>query len=260
VGRGCGIGTLVSPRPSAVVVAGVGGRERPDLRWYPTPVRPNGTDRRKGVLRTRIVTAVLVALSLAFALRAAGSAADAPVLPDASECQTVPQRSLVVLFATPSATAATPGAAIPAAVPAGGSPADAATTAAVTATTRAVIACLNAGDYWSLVTLVSDDYLRRSFVEGTPADPLAVLLQPFVNAVRGCQVCTIAPRKGEDRFAIATLADARRFADGRVGIDLTLASPSGRTPLPLFVAFVAAGDRWLVDEITPLGGMATPAA
>jgi hypothetical protein len=207
----------------------------------------------------RAVAAALAALPLALALGGGARAAEAPVLPAAAECQTVPQRSLVVLFATPSAPTAAPGAATPAAPPAG-PPADAATAAAVTATARAVVACLNAGDYWALVTLVSDDYLRRSFVDGPPADPLAVELAPFVNAVRGCQTCEIAPREGEDRLAIAAIADPRVLADGRVGLDLTLTSPSGANPLPLFVAFVAAGDRWLVDDIVALGGEGTPTA
>jgi ABC-type proline/glycine betaine transport system permease subunit len=205
----------------------------------------------------RAVAAVLAALPLALAL-SRGGLATAPVLPDASECQTVPQRSLVVLFATPVSATAMPAEATPA-IPAAGPPADAATTEAVTATTRAVIACLNAGDYWSLVTLVSDNYLRRSFVEGAPADPLAVELAPFVNAVRGCQQCTIAPRKGEDRVAIVAIANARTLPDGRIGIDLMLASPSGANPARLVVAFVAVDDRWLVDEIVALNKEGTPA-
>lgn len=203
----------------------------------------------------RAVLAILAALPLVLVLRGRLVAA-APVLPDAVECQTVPQRSLVVLFATPVA-ANMPAAATPE-IPSTGTPADAATTAAVTATAHAVIACFNAGDYWSLVTLVSDDYLRRSFVEGTPVDPLAMELAPFVNAVRGCQKCTIGPREGEDRLAIAEIANARTLPNGRIGIDLTLASPSGAKILPLVVALVKIDDRWLVDEIIAVKGEGTP--
>jgi hypothetical protein len=164
----------------------------------------------------------------------------------------------VVLFATPVSATAMPAAATPV-IPAAGPPADAATIEAVTATTRAVIACLNAGDYWSLVTLVSDNYLRRSFVEGKPVDPLALELAPFVKAVRGCQRCTIAPREGEDRLAIAAIANARMLADGRIGIDLTLASPSGANPISMVVVLVAVDDRWLVDEIIAVNNEGTPA-
>jgi hypothetical protein len=199
----------------------------------------------------------VLALALALTPGVGRPAAAAPVVPDAGECQTVPQRSLVVLFATPVAATAIPQVATPT-IPPTGPPADAATIDAVTATTYAVIACYNAGDYWSLVTLVSDDYLRRSFVDGTPTDPLAVELEPFVNAVRGCQQCEIAPREGEDRLAIAAITNPRLLNDGRIGIDLELASPSGANPQRLVAALIAVDDRWLVDEIIAVDGDGTP--
>jgi hypothetical protein len=130
-----------------------------------------------------------------------------------------------------------------------GPPADAETVAAVTATARAIIACLNAGDYSSLMSSLSDDYLRRSFVDGVPTDPLAVDLERFVNAVRGCEECEIDPLEGDDRFAIAAITNVRVLDDGRIGADLTLTNPSGTWSDWLVVAFVASEDRWLVDQI-----------
>ena len=179
-----------------------------------------------------------------------------PVVPAATACQGVPQRSLVELFTPPSAATASSGAATPI-VPSTGEPADATAAEAVVQTTQAVVACLNAGDYWSLVTLVSDTYLRRSFVDGPPRDPLARELAPFIEAVRGCKQCTVAPREGEDLLAIATIGAARMLADGRVGVDLTLSDPAGENPLTLFAAFVATDGRWLVDEIVELAGEGT---
>jgi hypothetical protein len=122
----------------------------------------------------------------------------------------------------------------------------------VIATTHAVVACLNAGDYWSLITLVSDDYLLRTFVDGTPADPLATELAPFINALRGCQQCEIAPRTGENQLAIVAITDIQMLQDGRIGLELELASPSGANPLRMAVILAAFDNRWVVDDITAI--------
>ena len=195
---------------------------------------------------------VLALATVVIALQAGFPASAAPVVPDPSACQTVPQRSLLVLFATPTGATHTADASSPT-VPLSGSPADAAMTDTVFATTEAVVACLNAGDYWSLITLVSDDYLMRAFVEGTPADPLATELAPFINALRGCQQCEIAPRTGEDRLAIVAINNIRVLQEDRIAFDLELASPSGANPLHLAVILVAVDDRWVVDAITASG-------
>jgi hypothetical protein len=202
-----------------------------------------------------LVFGLLLALNVGLPKLSATAAA--PVLPDASECQADPQRSLVVLFATPVSADATPSSILPP-IESVGPPADAETVDAVTETARAVFACLNAGDYWSLITLLSDGYLRRSFVDGAPADPLASDLEPFVKAVRGCEVCEIAPREGEDRLAIAEITNVRVLDDGRIGADLTVTTPSGAMPDWLVVALITSKGRWLVDEIIEVNSQGTP--
>jgi hypothetical protein len=185
------------------------------------------------------------------------AAVAAPVVPDASECQADPQRSILILFATPVAVNATPSA-IFAPIPSSGPPADAETVAAVGATTRGVVACLNAGDFLALMSSVTDSYLRRSFVDGVPADPLAEDLQRYVNAVRGCEHCEVVPLEEDERFAIAALTNVRVLDDGRIGADLTLTNVSETWSDWLVVAFVASGDRWLVDQIVEVNGESTP--
>jgi len=185
-------------------------------------------------------------LALTVGLPQWSATAAAPVVPDASECKADPERSITILFATPVAADATPSVL---AIASSGPPADAETVAAVTATTRAVVACLNAGDFLSLMSSVSDGYLRRSFVDGVPTDPLGVDLGRFVNAVRGCEECEIVPLEEDERFAIAAITNIRVLDDGRIGADLTLTNASGTWSDWLVVAFVAAEDRWLVDQI-----------
>ena len=193
----------------------------------------------------------------AFAPLQARAQAGNPVVPDETECEGVPQRSLVALFTTP--VPATPRAdATPVAVPQVASPAGEQTGEALTKLARAVVACLNAGDFWTLITFVSDDYLLRSFGNDSHPDPLAQELSPFVNAVRGCQQCTIAPLTGDDRLGILSIGDAWLLDDGRVGYALSLATPDGSQHIDIFVAFVRSGDNWLIDQIYPLDGESTP--
>ena len=126
---------------------------------------------------------LLLIVTLAFPVETFAQSGQ-PIVPDEAECAGVPQRSLVALFTTPE-----PGAspeASPAATPASVAPADDATQAALESVTRSVIACFNAGDYWTLITFVSDGYLLHSFGPAGPMDPLAEELAPFVAAVRGC--------------------------------------------------------------------------
>jgi hypothetical protein len=203
---------------------------------------------------------LVLALLAGFASIPGGARAQAadPVVPDEEECVGVPQRSLVALFATPDPATPAPdpdAAQVPQVV----SPAGGQTEEQLATLTRSVIACLNAGDYWTLITFVSDDYLLRSFSGGEPPDPLAGDLAPFVNAVRGCQQCTIEPRTGDDRLAVLAIGDAWLLDDDRTGFDLTLSNPDGSWTDNLFVAVVRSGDQWLIDQIYHLDNEATPA-
>ncbi len=196
-----------------------------------------------------------VALAAALPLAAPTTVAarlQAPPLdiPAAGECQGDPQRSVAPLFASPPAqspaTSPTPF------VPPAGTPADDDAAAAMTTTVRAVLACLNSGQYFPLLTLVSDDYLRNSFVAGAPADPLAAEIEPFVEALRGCETCEIEPLADDERFGIVAIEQPRLLADGRPAVTIRLATPAAGPVVAAFVAFVPAGDRLLVDEIVDL--------
>lgn len=127
----------------------------------------------------------------------------------------------------------------------------------MTGTMRAVIACINTGQYFPVLTLVSDDYLRERFLPGAPADPLSEELRPFVDALRGCQTCEIEPLAEDERFGIVAVEQPQRLADGRLSAVLRLSTPEAAATgvvLTAFVAFVPAADRLLVDEIVELAG------
>lgn len=206
----------------------------------------------------------LVVIALAAALLAVGpltartAQAQTPPpldIPAPEECQGPAQRSVAPLFASP---AASPAAATPAPfVPPVGEPADQAQVTAMTGTMRAVIACINTGQYFPVLTLVSDDYLRERFLPGAPADPLSEELRPFVDALRGCQTCEIEPLAEDERFGIVAVEQPQRLADGRLSAVLRLSTPEAAATgvvLTAFVAFVPAADRLLVDEIVELAG------
>jgi hypothetical protein len=205
----------------------------------------------------RICIALVMLAGIASATSGARAQAANPVIPEEDECEGVPQRSLVALFETPGPATPSPGPEA-AKVPQVVSPAGTQTSEALAKIARSVIACLNAGDYWTLLTFVSDDYLRRSFTGGEPPDPMAGDLTPFVNAVRGCQECTIEPRIGDDRLALLAIGDAWLLDDERTGFVMTLSSPDGSWTDDLFVAFVRSGDQWLIDQIYLLDAEATP--
>jgi hypothetical protein len=186
-------------------------------------------------MRPRAGFAFLLIGALALPVATAAQS-EQPIVPDEDECDRVPQRSLVALFTTPE-----PGAspvASPAALPDGSAPVDEQTQAALVTRTRAVIACFNAGDYWALITVVSDDYMLRSFGPAGPMDPLAEELAPIGAAVRGCAVCTIEPRTGTDRLALVSVSGGEVVADGRVRSELVLTRPDGSEHLYLTVLFV----------------------
>jgi hypothetical protein len=210
---------------------------------------------RKGLLTMRHLLGFVFVLIVTIALVGVTAAqSQKPIVPDEDECDSVPQRSLVALFTTPEPGA--PPAASPTALPESVAPVDDQTQAAVVTLTRAVLACFNAGDYWALITFVSDDYLLRSFggiQPVSPTDPLAKELAPFVAAVRGCEVCTIEARTGNDRLAILSVGDGQLLADGRVRSDIVLTRPDGSENLYLTVLFVQSDNGWLIDQVRGIG-------
>lgn len=182
----------------------------------------------------------------------------APAVPPSEACTGDAQRSLLPLFATPVAGAAT-GEATPTAI-AAGTPADEATVQGVSQTVRGIIACLNSGDSFTILTLVSDDYLRREFSGAGATDPVSSELEPFVNAMRGCQTCQVQPRPEEERIAVvvgdvASIDEATAVAVVEImTADLGTGTFQG--------ILIKVGDRWVVDRIITLhpGTERTPEA
>ena len=60
--------------------------------------------------------------------------------------------------------------------------------------------------------------------------------------------CDLSPRSEEEGIAIVAVADVRALPDGRATAAVSTADPTG-AGTGSFVEFVAAGDRWLIDEI-----------
>ena len=206
-------------------------------------------------MRRMLLAAVALLAAAGFLAPGAGAARQEPPaaldVPADEECQGDPQRSVVALFSTPEA--ATPAAASTPFAPPVGQPADEATAAAMTATIRAVVACINAGDYFPVLSLVSDGYLRDRFAPGVPTDPLSEELRPFVEALRGCQTCEVAPIPEQERFGIVAVEQPQSLDGGRAGafVRLSTAADPGAV-LSTYVAFVPTGDRLVVDEIVDL--------
>jgi hypothetical protein len=165
-----------------------------------------------------------------------------PDVPKPEACQVAP-RSLPLLGAPdPSALAPTPApleTAAPFAIP-NGKPADAATVAAVTATVREAIACRNAGEFASAYALMSNRMLLQLF--GGPAT-----IDPEIADALASE-----PRRvpKDRRLALVAVSDVQSLADGRVGA--IVETRTGEASFRDYLFFVAAGDRWLIDESVPL--------
>jgi hypothetical protein len=152
---------------------------------------------------------------------------------------------LALLTGTPAA-AASPTAGLPplaaseAELPAG-APADDATVTEIVATVRELIACNNAGDLARVFAFYTDDLIRRALA-GDPAAALAAALA--------------APPTAGAQTELLAVRGVRVLDDGRVGA-IVEARDSQRTVVA-FLAFVQAGDRWLVDGRTDVQAAATP--
>lgn len=204
-------------------------------------------------MRFPIVTIVIAAISLA-TLSAAGrtAAQDATpasgrIVPAPEECRVAPPPAdkLQALSGTPAPVTGTVpaierGTPAPFSLPPG-SPADPATVAGVTATIRELVACLNAGDNLRRLGLYSDAFISRQFgrrpINGRAYDALA----------------TPHPLPPDKQRAIRAIADVRVLADGRVGALVVLEDPRRPHPeLRRYYILVKVGDRWLIDEETPV--------
>jgi hypothetical protein len=116
-----------------------------------------------------------------------------------------------------------------------GSPADPATADAVAVVVREFAACLNAGDLFRSMALVTDDFLCQSLARAgtvTLDEALAAAATPPV------------PLADDERVRIVAVRDARVLADGRVGV--VFVQGGLRTSL---IVLKEVGGRWLVDGI-----------
>lgn len=200
-----------------------------------------------------VALAALVAVSLApVAAQSATPVAD-PFGPGPEECRVEPRpmdelRALVgdadAAGVTPVAVAATPDgvASVPKVAFPVGVPAAAATAAAVTATARQLYACVNAGDFGRYLALFSDEAIRRS---GTLSGIAAAIVADGDAA---------EPEPREVRQHFAGLFHARVLPDGRVAA----IAPPGLLGVASRFDFIRVGERWLIDDVTPVIDASVP--
>jgi hypothetical protein len=204
---------------------------------------------------------VLASLGMALVLMVVGglgahaqeaTAVPSPMVPDPALFRAAP-RSLTeiqTLLATPIPAAAQAPFVEPI-----GTPADAQTAAAVTETALEIVACGNAGNFLALTALYTGDYLRGQ-LGGQPLD----------DATAALFAATPVAFPPEQRAKLVAVRNISVLAVRRVGVFIDLDDPNGppEGTETEYGYFVAAGDRYLVDEIVviePASGAtdATPA-
>lgn len=181
-------------------------------------------------------------------------------VPRPDECRVTPREpnALVTVLGTPTAAAPqAPIAPVESELPAG-NPADEATLAAVTETTRQFVACINAGDTFRSLAVVTDDFLRRQLGGRTPTEEQLAELESQLTAAAAASPVAL---DGANRGGLVAIRDARRLPDGRVGA-LVVVEAAGldAPPATAFFSFVETEGQWLIDDIVSLadGPAATP--
>jgi hypothetical protein len=138
--------------------------------------------------------------------------------------------------------AATPAAAsgvFPTAVPLPlGAPADADTVAAVTQTLRRTMACANAGDYWGLLSLSSDNLIRYYRPDAGSREEARRIVDDL-----------FPPSSEGQRWRLIAITDISVMDDGRVAAALVSEDPLQGTPGPETQLFflVQERGRWVLD-------------
>lgn len=172
-------------------------------------------------------------------------------VPAPSECQVVPRdaAALVSILATPpAATPEAPGAASAADL-LQGEAVDEATRTAIADTTRQFVACINAGDRFRSLAVVSDAFLRQQLGGLTPTeDQLAALESQLAAAAAASPVALEAASQG----GLVEVGEARRLPDGRVGAVVVVAAAGAGTPSEAVFLFLESDGRWVVDEVAPV--------
>lgn len=165
-----------------------------------------------------------------------------PDVPAPEECTTAPRtlEELQGLVATPlpetmpATPAATPG------------PVDAATEAAVRAVIRELIACSNAGDFWRVLALYSDRYVRAyvaqlvEAITGQPGPMTEAIYQRFAGN---------HPLAPESRLVILGFGPSEWLPDGRIAVVVIGDDPVDSEPAgPTRFILVAQSGQWRIDD------------
>lgn len=172
-------------------------------------------------------------------------------VPPPDECRVAPRQAaaLISILATPTTETPEATTRMSEADLRQGEPVDEATLEAVSATTRQFVACINAGDTFRSLAVVTDAFLRAQLGGLTPtAEQLAALESQLVAAAAASPVALDATSQG----ALVAVSDVRRLPDGRVGALVVVAAAGAGTPPDTAVfVFLEVEDRWLIDDIVP---------
>lgn len=201
----------------------------------------------------RLISLIALAVALTAPDAAAQEATPIGDVPSAEECRVGP-RPAAALAGTPQPTiddalrAAIDATPLAAADLPSGEPADAATVAGIRATLRELLACIHAGDRERLLSLFSDDF---------PSTGLYTLGIYDVYVFGGD---TMTPVPEDGRMPVPPVREVRLLDGGGVGAIVGDAEAATIGPPALFILFVEADGRWLIDEVVgvALGEPATP--
>lgn len=188
-----------------------------------------------------VLSGVLLAGAVEPAIARAQPATPTPDVPAPEDCTAAPRtlEELQGLIATPfpeiagASPVATPG------------PVDAATEAAAHAVIRQVIACSNAGDFWRVLALYSDRYVRDYVLQLVEA--ITGQAGPMTEAIYQ-RFAGNHPLPPESRLVILAFGPSERLADGRIAVVVIGDDPVDREPAgPTRFILVAQGDQWRID-------------
>ncbi|MER3438508.1 MAG: hypothetical protein C4346_13500 [Chloroflexota bacterium] len=110
---------------------------------------------------------------------------------------------------------------------------------------RELIACSNAGDFWRVLAVYSDRYVRdyvAQLVEAITGQPGPITAEIYNQFAR------TRPLPPEARIVILTFGQPEHLPDGRIAVIVVGDDPLDREPAgPTRFYLVKQGDRWLID-------------
>lgn len=220
-----------------------------------------------GIMRlgaVTIVAAIIFGAALAPAISASpATGTPAADIPAASECTVAPLalRDLAgaVGQANPNSplfsTATVPEASLPR-----GPAATDDELAGIRATVRMLVACANAQQPFSVLALVSQDYLKELAGAALAARDRPELAMQLLT--RFPVPITLDESADMPKVSMMSIRGARLLPDGSLGAILENTVPGTDAHVGFFVTFVKGDTYWLVNSVTPIaeGALATPAA